>query len=84
VRVARLLGVYSYPDLVIAYPDGNRWQPVTMVFRAERVAGAPGTSDEVTEVGFFTAAEAAGLDVIPPHRRRLDAVFAGAPEPFYD
>jgi len=84
VEVVSLLGVYSDPHLVVAYADGNRWQPVSMVFRAELIGGEPGGSDEVIAVGFFTAAEAARLDVIPLHCRRLDAIFAPGPEPFFD
>jgi hypothetical protein len=57
---------------------------VTTVFRAEPVGGALTGSDEVCEAGWFTAAEAAGLDVIPLHRRRLDAIFGPGPAPFYD
>ena len=28
VRVTRMVGVYTSPDLIIEYPDGNRVQPV--------------------------------------------------------
>ncbi|HEY3557807.1 MAG TPA: NUDIX domain-containing protein [Kribbella sp.] len=77
VRVTGLIGVYSNPDVVVVYPDGNRVQIVGMVFRAEAVGGEAGSSVEVSESGWFTAAEAAELTVIAGHRPLLPAVFAG-------
>jgi 8-oxo-dGTP pyrophosphatase MutT (NUDIX family) len=82
VRVTGLVGVYSNPDVVVVYPDGNRVQIVGVVFRAEAVSGEAGTSAEVSESGWFTAEEAAQLTVIAGHRPVLPAVFAG--EMYYD
>lgn len=83
-RVTALLGTYSWPDIVVVYPDGNRVQIVATVFRVEIVAGEPGLSDEVTEVGYFTRDEIAGLTVIPTQRRRIDAVFTAGEPPFFN
>lgn len=77
VRVTGLVGVYSNPDVVVVYPDGNRVQVLGVVFRAEVVSGEAGCSAEVSESGWFTAAEAAELTVIAGHRPVLPAVFAG-------
>jgi 8-oxo-dGTP pyrophosphatase MutT (NUDIX family) len=77
VRVTGLVGVYSNPDVVVVYPDGNRVQIVGVVFRADAVAGQAGTSAEVSESGWFTADEAAQLTVIAGHRPILPAVFTG-------
>lgn len=84
VRITRLLGTYSSPDVVAAYPDGNRAQIAAAVFRAEIVAGTPTCSDEVTEVGWFTASEAAALPVIATQRGRVGAVFVDGADPFFD
>ena len=77
VRVTGLIGVYSNPDVVVVYPDGNRVQIVGVVFRAEPVGGEAGTSAEVSESGWFTADEVAQLTVIAGHRSILPAVFGG-------
>ncbi|GAA3088489.1 hypothetical protein GCM10010530_12820 [Kribbella aluminosa] len=77
VRVTGLVGVYSNPDVVVVYPDGNRVQIVGMVFRAEAVGGTAGTSAEVSESRWCTSAEAAELTVIAGHRPLLPAVYAG-------
>jgi 8-oxo-dGTP pyrophosphatase MutT (NUDIX family) len=77
VRVTGLVGVYSNPDVVVVYPDGNRVQVLGVVFRAEAVSGEAGCSAEVSESGWFTAEEAAGLTVIAGHLPILPAVFGG-------
>jgi 8-oxo-dGTP pyrophosphatase MutT (NUDIX family) len=83
VRVTELLGVYSNPDVVVVYPDGNRVQVVGILFRAEQVEGTAGLSDEVTEVGWFTAAEAAELTLIANHVPLLPTAY-GAPGPYFN
>ena len=83
VRVTELLGVYSNPDVVVVYPDGNRVQIVGVLFRAEPVDGVAGLSNEVTEVGWFTAEEAAELTVIANHQPLLPTAF-GADGPYFN
>jgi 8-oxo-dGTP pyrophosphatase MutT (NUDIX family) len=83
VRVTSLLGVYSNPDIVVVYPDGNRVQIVGILFRAEIVEGTAGLSDEVTEVGWFTADEAAELIIIANHLPLLPTAY-GTAGPYFD
>jgi 8-oxo-dGTP pyrophosphatase MutT (NUDIX family) len=83
VRVTKLLGVYSNPDVVVVYPDGNRVQVVGVLFRAEPVDGVAGLSNEVTEVGWFTAEEAAELTLIANHQPLLPTAF-GADGPYFN
>ena len=84
VRVTGLLGVYSNPDVVVVYPDGNRVQIIASCFWAEPVEGEAGLSDEVTGVGWFTAEEADELTVIETHRGILDVAFGRRPAPYWD
>jgi 8-oxo-dGTP pyrophosphatase MutT (NUDIX family) len=84
VRVTGLLGVYSDPDVVVVYPDGNRVQIIGVVFRAEAVGGEAGCSAEVAESGWFTAAGAAGLTVIANHRGLLPVAFGLRSAPYFD
>ncbi|MGZ0146805.1 NUDIX domain-containing protein [Kribbella sp. WER1] len=82
IRVTGLVGVYSNPDVVVVYPDGDRVQLVGLVFRAEVVGGTAGTSAEVSESRWCTSAEAAGLTVVASQRAVVPAIFAG--EPYFD
>ena len=83
VKVTGLLGVYSDPDVIVIYPDGNRVQVVGVLFRAEIVEGTAGLSDEVTEVGWFTSEEAAQLTVIANHAPLLPTAY-GAEGPYFN
>lgn len=77
VEVVRLIGIYSSPDLLIAYPDGNRRQIVAAHFLVQAVGGALRLSDETTEYRFVSRDELAGLDLMEHHRQRIIDSFAG-------
>jgi ADP-ribose pyrophosphatase YjhB (NUDIX family) len=69
VRVARLVGVYSKPQK----------NEVVLTFLCHLEHGqeaAIGTSDEVSETGWF-APDALPVDLLPKHRQRVLDAFAG-------
>lgn len=82
VRATRLLGVYSSPDMLVAYADGNRFQLVALNFAVEQVGGELRLSDETTEYGFFGWDELDAMDIIDPHVVRLRDVRAGGDAPY--
>ena len=71
VRVKRLTGVYSNPDQLVIYPDGNQSHFVVMNFKAEIIDGELGLSDETSKAGYFSLAETASM---PMHDRHADRV----------
>lgn len=71
VAAKHLVGVYSSPDRLITYADGNRYHLVALHFVVEALGGEPGLSDETTEFGYFDAAEIAALDLMDHHRERI-------------
>jgi 8-oxo-dGTP pyrophosphatase MutT (NUDIX family) len=71
VRVKRLVGVYSYPDQLVVYPDGNKAHIVALHFEVEIVSGVPTLSNETTDFGFFTATEIETLEIFGRHRQRV-------------
>lgn len=76
VRVTRLVGVYSSPDIVIEYADGNRWQIISLVFEAEAVGGQLVLSDETTAFGYFSRSEIEGIDLMEHHAERIADAYA--------
>jgi 8-oxo-dGTP pyrophosphatase MutT (NUDIX family) len=82
VRVTRLIGVYSSPDRLIVYPDGNQFQLVGISFESEIEAGELITSEETTDFGYFTLAETEELEIMEHHRERIRDAFADSEEPF--
>jgi ADP-ribose pyrophosphatase YjhB (NUDIX family) len=71
VRVTRLVGVYSHPDQLVIYPDGNKAHIVALHFEADVIGGELGLSDETTDYGYFTVEELEGLDFIGRHKERI-------------
>lgn len=71
VRVVRLVGVYSYPDQLVVYPDGNKAHIVALHFEAEILDGEPALSNETTDFGYFTWEEVEALDMFGRHRQRI-------------
>ena len=71
VRVARLVGVYTSPDFVIEYADGNRYQIVAMSFEAEVSGGQLTLTEETTEFGFFTPTQIKSMDLVEHHVQRI-------------
>ena len=82
VRVKRLTGVYSNPDQLVIYPDGNQAHFVVMNFEVEIVEGELSLSDETSEIGYFSLEE---IESMPMHDRHVDRVtdaLAGQVEAF--
>jgi ADP-ribose pyrophosphatase YjhB (NUDIX family) len=71
VRVVRLTGVYSNPDQLVVYANGEQAHFVVMNFEVEIVEGELSLSDETSEIGYFSLAE---IDSIPMHDRHADRI----------
>jgi len=82
VRVKRFVGVYSHPDQLVIYPDGNKVQIVALHFEAEVVGGKLGLSDETSDFGYFTLEEIESLDIIFRHKDRILDTLANQKDAF--
>ena len=80
VRVKRLVGVYSHPDQLSVYKDGNKAHIVALHFEAEVVGGELGLSNETTDFGYFTVEDMAGLEMLGRHGERVLDTLAGHAE----
>lgn len=76
IEVKRLIGVYSSPDILVRYADGNAFQFVSLFFEAVIRAGEPRLNDELKEWGYFSLEEARRLDLMGNHVQRLEDAFA--------
>ena len=59
---AELLGVFSGPDTLHTYPDGNTVAWVTVLYLCQGVQGVAQAADDAREVGWF------GLSALPSAR----------------
>ena len=82
VVVKRLVGVYSHPDQLVIYPDGNKVQIVALHFEAEIIGGELGLSDETSDFGYFTMEEIEGLEMLDRHTERIIDTLARQSEAF--
>lgn len=71
VRVTRLTGIYSNPDQLVIYPDGNKVFMVVLSFEAEIVEGEPALSNETTAFGYFPIEE---MNAMPMHGQHAERV----------
>ncbi|MEW6084050.1 MAG: NUDIX domain-containing protein [Chloroflexota bacterium] len=82
VRVKRLVGVYSDPNQLIIYPDGNKVFVVALSFEAEIIGGELGLSNETTEAGFFTLKDMEAMPMLGNHRSRVEDALLNQAEAF--
>ena len=83
VKVKRLVGIYTSPDILIEYPDGNKIQPVAFSFEVEVTGGTLGLSDETTEVGYFTIEKMEKMDMMEHHVQRIYDALEGRLEAIF-
>jgi hypothetical protein len=79
--VKRLIGIYSYSDQLVVYPDGNKVQVVALHFEVEVTSGEAGLSNEVSDFAYFTIGEMDGLEFLGRHKERILDTFENYKEP---
>ncbi len=82
VRAKRLVGVYSDPNQLIIYPDGNKVFVVALSFDAEIVGGELGLSNETTDAGFFTMVDMETMPMLGNHKSRVEDALLNRAEAF--
>jgi len=75
VRITRLTGVYSNPNRLTVYPDGNKAFVIVLGFEVEQTGGELGISEETTDARFFPVSAAIDMDLFHGHAEQIrDAV----------
>lgn len=77
VRAKRLLGVYSNPDQLVIYKDGNKAFFVVLNFEVEVVEGELGLSDETTAFGWFSLKDMDLMQIHANHKLRVEDALLG-------
>ena len=82
IEITGLLGIYTDPDHVMAYADGEVRQEFNITFYGRVIGGDIEVSSESTEVRFLTLTE---LETLPVHetvRLRLQHHAEGRTDPY--
>ncbi len=83
VAVADLIGIYSDPDHVIGYDDGEVRQEFSICFNARPIGGTLRTSDESSEVLWVGRDELDSLNIHPSIRLRIEHGYANGERPYF-
>ncbi len=82
VRLVRLVGIYSDPNKLVIYPDGNKVHVVVLSFEVEQIGGRLHLNDESSEGRFLPVAEAANMELFHDHAQHIRDALAGQHETF--
>jgi ADP-ribose pyrophosphatase YjhB (NUDIX family) len=83
VKVTGLIGIYSDPEHVIEFTDGEVRQEFSICFRADPTGGDLRTSDESKEVLWVAPADLDELNIHPSIRLRISHGLEERTEPYY-
>lgn len=84
IEITALVGVFSDPRHISAYPDGEVRQPVNVCFAARVIGGVLTTTDEAADVAWVPAAKLDEYDIHPSIRRRITHALSTATAPHVD
>ena len=82
VEVVSLVGIYSNPQHVVEYSDGELRQQFSVCFECRRIGGEVATSDETSEVGYFSPDEIETMGIHPSIRLRIQHFLENRDEPY--
>jgi 8-oxo-dGTP pyrophosphatase MutT (NUDIX family) len=77
IQIVSLIGVYSDPNKLVIYPDGNKVHIIALSFEANTIGGELGGSNETTAWGYFSLPQAENLDMLAGHLERIRDSFSG-------
>jgi len=82
VEVTGIVGIYSDPNHVMAYDDGEVRQQCSVCFTTRLLRGELRTSSETSEVRFVDPGELDALRIHPSMRLRIDHYLEHRPAPY--
>ena len=80
MKVTRLVGIYTNPDEIVEYQDGNRFQAIDLAFEAGVTAGESQLSDETTEYGYFSVKSLGDIYVMEDNLEMIQGAVKQLPE----
>jgi ADP-ribose pyrophosphatase YjhB (NUDIX family) len=81
-QVTGLVGIYSDPNHVAAYDDGEVRQEFSICFTTHTLGGSIRTSAESSEVRFVSPGAISDLSIHPSIRLRIQHYLEKRPEPY--
>jgi 8-oxo-dGTP pyrophosphatase MutT (NUDIX family) len=82
VAVTGVVGIYTNPNHVMAYDDGEVRQQCSICFTTRVLGGQLATSSETSEVEWVAPGRLDGLNMHPSMRLRIDHYLEGRSPPY--
>ncbi len=82
VAVCGVVGIYTNPNHVVEYSDGEVRQQFSICFRGRYISGEPTPSDESSEVRWVPRDALDELPIHPSMRLRIDHGYEDRSEPY--
>ncbi|MBQ1054494.1 NUDIX domain-containing protein [Micromonospora sp. C32] len=82
IEVTSVVGIYTNPNHVVEYSDGEVRQQFSICFRGRYVSGRPRPSDESSAVRWVAREELDDLSIHPSMRLRIDHGFENREQPY--
>lgn len=82
IEIVGLVGIYTNPNHVMAYSDGEVRQQFSICLRGRPTGGQLRTSSESTQVRWVPPSELDTLDIHASMRLRIDHGYANSTEPY--
>jgi ADP-ribose pyrophosphatase YjhB (NUDIX family) len=82
IMVTGLVGIYTNPQHLVEFTDGEVRQQFSICFRGRYVQGDPTPSDESSQVKWVEQSNLDALNIHPSMRLRIDHGFADLPQPY--
>ncbi|GAB1643843.1 NUDIX hydrolase [Krasilnikovia sp. MM14-A1259] len=82
IEVDGLIGIYTNPNHVVAYSDGEVRQQFSICFRGHYLGGTPQPSDESSEVRWVPRSDLDSVPINPSMRLRIDHGYENRSSPY--
>jgi ADP-ribose pyrophosphatase YjhB (NUDIX family) len=82
MEVVGVVGIYTNPNHVVEFSDGEVRQQFSICFRGRAVGGELRPSDETSEVEWVSVGMLDGLNIHPSMRLRIDHGYEHRVEPY--
>lgn len=82
VEIVSLVGIYTNPRHVVEYSDGEVRQQFSVCFACQPIGGELATSDETSEVGYFSPGELVAMEIHPSIRLRIQHFLEDRSDPY--
>ena len=79
VEASRFIGIYSNPNILATYENGDEFHVVVAVCEVDIIHGKLTTSEETSQANFFLASEIENLELADFHKEQIQDSFAFLP-----